>query len=139
MAYDYDDQNPPTYCVTCGQMLEPGARFCPNCGAAAGPNAAPNIGPGMADGSGAGYGAPAHVPNYLVWAILATICCCLPTGIVAIVFAAQVNGKLASGDYAGALGASRNARTWCWVSFGIGILSVVIHGFLGMASFLSRF
>ena len=48
MAYDYDDQEPPTYCATCGQMLEPEARFCPNCGAAAGPNAAPNIAPGMA-------------------------------------------------------------------------------------------
>ena len=39
--------------------------------------------------------APISVPNYLVQAILTTIFCCLPFGIVAIVFAAQVNGKLA--------------------------------------------
>jgi len=37
------------------------------------------------------------VPNYLVQAILCTICCCLPFGIVAIVYAAQVNGKVAGG------------------------------------------
>ena len=37
------------------------------------------------------------VPNYLVFAILATVFCCLPTGIPAIVYAAQVNGKLQAG------------------------------------------
>ena len=30
-------------------------------------------------------------PNYLVWAILSTLCCCQPLGIVAIIFAANVN------------------------------------------------
>ena len=52
------------------------------------------------DQTGVGGGAPP--PNYLVWAILTTIFCCLPFGIVSIVFAAQVNGKYAGGDYAGA-------------------------------------
>jgi hypothetical protein len=33
-------------------------------------------------------GAPAAVPNYLVLAII-TLFCCLPLGIVAIIFAAQ--------------------------------------------------
>ena len=40
--------------------------------------------------------------NYLVWAILSTLFCCLPLGIASIVFAAQVDGKYNSGDYAGA-------------------------------------
>ena len=40
---------------------------------------------------------PSYVPNHLVWAILSTLFCCLPLGIVSIVFAAQVNGKLAAG------------------------------------------
>ena len=47
-----------------------------------------------------------YVPNHLVWAILSTLFCCLPLGIVSIVFAAQVNGKLAVGDMAGAQEAS---------------------------------
>jgi uncharacterized membrane-anchored protein len=66
------------------------------------------------------------VPNYLVFAILATVFCCLPAGIPAIVFAAQVNGKLQAGDLAGAQAASRNAKTWCWVSFGVGLGSILI-------------
>ena len=66
--------------------------------------------------------APANVPNYLIPAILTTLCCCLPFGVVGIVFAAQVNGKLAAGDYAGAVRTSNQAKIWCWVSFGIGLL-----------------
>ena len=66
------------------------------------------------------------VPNYLVYAILCTVFCCLPLGIVAIVFAAQVNGKLAAGDYQGAVSYSQSARTWCWVSFWLGVIPIVI-------------
>jgi hypothetical protein len=61
------------------------------------------------------------VPNYLVFSILATVLCCLPAGIVAIVYAAQVNGKLQAGDIAGAQAASKNAKMWCWISFGVGL------------------
>jgi t-SNARE complex subunit (syntaxin) len=65
------------------------------------------------------------VPNYLVQAILTTVFCCLPLGIVSIVYAAQVNGKVAAGDRAGALESSRNARLWAWISFGVGLLGIV--------------
>lgn len=80
----------------------------------------------QADLGGAYGAAPAqNVPNYLVQSILVTVFCCLPIGIVAIVFAAQVNGKLQSGDYAGAVSASKNAKLWCWIAFGIGLVAVV--------------
>jgi hypothetical protein len=73
-----------------------------------------------------GYGQPGYhpgapIPNYLVQAILATLFCCLPFGIVSIVYAAQVNGKAAVGDFAGAMAASASARKWCWVSLGVGL------------------
>lgn len=68
---------------------------------------------------------PTHIPNYLVQSILCTLFCCLPFGIIAIVYAAQVNGKLEKGDIAGAQNASKNAKTWCWVSFGVGLVLVV--------------
>jgi len=42
--------------------------------------------------------------------------------IVSIVYAAQVNGKVAAGDRAGALQSSRNARMWAWISFGSGLV-----------------
>jgi Interferon-induced transmembrane protein len=59
--------------------------------------------------------------------VLVTLCCCLPFGIVAIIYAAQVNGKLAAGDIAGAREASKNARTWCWVALGCGVVAVAIY------------
>ncbi len=66
--------------------------------------------------------APAEkIPNYLVQSILVTLCCCLPLGIPAIVFAAQVNTKLAANDIVGALESSRKAKMWCWLAFGIGL------------------
>lgn len=77
--------------------------------------------------------APAYVPNYLVQAILATVFCCLPFGIAAIVFAAQVNGKLAAGDYAGAVQSSKQAKMWCWISVAAQIVLVMIPMIIYMA------
>jgi t-SNARE complex subunit (syntaxin) len=65
-----------------------------------------------------------------VWAILATIFCCVPFGIVAIVYAAQVDGKVAVGDYAGAVATSHKARNWCWISFAVGIVVWVVYSSL---------
>jgi hypothetical protein len=65
-------------------------------------------------------------PNYLVWAILTTILCCLPFGIVSIVYAAQVNSKWQMGDYEGAKLSSKNAKIWAWVAFAVGIAGVLI-------------
>lgn len=66
----------------------------------------------------------------LVWAILATLFCCLPLGIVAIVFAAQVDSKYNSGDYAGAQDASKKAALFSWISLGIGLLGGVAWGIM---------
>ena len=67
-------------------------------------------------------GMPARdVPTYLAQSILCTLFCCLPGGIVAIVYAAQVSSKLAVGDYAGATESSANAKRWVWISFGVGL------------------
>ena len=64
-----------------------------------------------------------EVPSYLVQAILATLFCCQPFGIVAIVYAAQVSNKLAAGDYHGAGDSSQKAKMWCWIAFGSGLLA----------------
>ncbi len=64
--------------------------------------------------------------NWLVESILVTIFCCLPFGIAGIVFATQVNSKLASGDYQGAVSASENAARWTKIGFWIGIISVIL-------------
>ena len=74
-----------------------------------------------------GQGAPGTPPkNYLVWSILSTIFCCIPFGIVAIVFASQVNTKWQAGDYAGAQQASQRAKTWTIVTVVVGIIAIAI-------------
>jgi len=50
--------------------------------------------------------------NYLVLSILATIFCCWPLGIPAILQASKVNSKFSEGDYDGAKEASRKAKNW---------------------------
>jgi Interferon-induced transmembrane protein. len=83
-------------------------------------------------GTPSGYGAPGPgtpgpaIPNYLVQSILVTLCCCLPLGVVAIVFSAQVNSKLAAGDIAGAQDASNKAKMFAWIGFGLGIVVMII-------------
>lgn len=76
-------------------------------------------------------------PNYLVFAILSTIFCCQILGIVSIVFAAQVNSKWASGDYQGALNASKNAKLWAWVAFGSGIVIALVFTLLAVFGVLA--
>lgn len=68
-----------------------------------------------------------HIPNYLVQAILVTLFCCLPAGVVAIVFAAQVNGHVAAGNLAEAQRLSNSAKTWCWVSFWVAAGLVIVY------------
>jgi hypothetical protein len=71
------------------------------------------------------YGSPP--PNYLVWAILSTLFCCLPLGIASIVFAAQVNSKFAAGDVAGAQASSRKAKNFAIWSAAIGFVVVGLY------------
>jgi len=76
---------------------------------------------------GQGGPPPQNIPNYLVHSILATLLCCLPTGIVGIVFASQVNSKLAMGDVAGAQQASDKAKMWSLISVGAGVVVVILY------------
>ena len=69
-------------------------------------------------------GTPTNVPNYLIPAILSAICC-FPLGIISIVFAAQVNGKVAAGDIAGAMQASKMAKIFSFVFLGLGIVGIL--------------
>ena len=77
------------------------------------------------------------VQNYLVFAILTTVFCCLPTGIPAIVYAAQVNSKLQAGDLAGAQVASNNAKMWCLISLGLGLGITALYAIMIMVGVLS--
>ena len=71
-------------------------------------------------------GAPASVPNYLVPAII-SLFCCLPLGIVGVIFAAQVNSKVAAGDTAGALDSSKKAKMFSFIAIGLGLAAIVCY------------
>src|SRR5438270_6684891 len=71
-------------------------------------------------------GGSAAVPNYMVPAII-SIFCCWPLAIPAIIFAAQVNGKVASGDVAGAQDSSKKAKMFSFIAIGLGLLGILIY------------
>ena len=81
--------------------------------------------------------ASATVPNYMVPAII-SVFCCAPPAIAAIIFAAQVNGKVAAGDIQGAMDASKKAKLFSFIGIGLGLLTwiivFVIWGVVGVAT-----
>ena len=93
------------FCTSCGVARADNATVCTNCGERV--RRFPPL---------------PQVPNYLVQAVLTAFCCCMPLGVVAIIYAAQVNSKLHTGDIPGAQAASRNAKMWCWIALGSGAL-----------------
>jgi len=76
---------------------------------------------------------PEKPNNHLVMAIITTILCCLPLGIVSIVFASQVNSKYTIGDYEGAEKASKNAKLFWIIALVLGL--VIIVGYAGFIFF----
>lgn len=60
-----------------------------------------------------------RVPTNMVWAVLTTLFCFPPTGIVAIVYASKVSGLQASGNIAGAVDASKKAKMWSIISVAV--------------------
>ena len=70
--------------------------------------------------------------NNLVLAILTTICCCLPFGIVAIIKASQVNNLFILKQYVAAQASADEAKKWSYIGIATGIVVYII-------SFLANF
>ena len=70
------------------------------------------------------------VANNLVLAIIASVAslmfCCLPHGVVSLIFATQVNKKAEAGDIQGATNAAKQAKMWAWISIIVSALWFVI-------------
>lgn len=69
------------------------------------------------------------VPNNLVWAILSTLLCCLPFGVVSIVYASRVDGKRAAGDIEGARKDARLAANWA-IASAVSVLAMFLVVFV---------
>lgn len=94
--------------------------------------------PYMANGAGHPGMPPMQIPpsitlmdrrpphDYLPIAVLTTVCCFWPTGIIAILKAVQVRTAIARGDMVTAEIASREARNFSFISLAVGIASIVL-------------
>lgn len=76
------------------------------------------------------------IPDYMAWAVISTVfavMCCCPiglVGIVAIVYASQVNTLVQHGHYSAAQRASDNAKIWCWITTIFAILGIPLTIFM---------
>lgn len=77
--------------------------------------------------------------NYLAWAVVVTILCCVPFGIVAIIKAASVNGLWNTGNYDKAYEASASAKKWIIITVIVGIVSQLLStGFMILSGVMSN-
>lgn len=79
------------------------------------------------------FGMNGKPDNYMVWAILSTILCCVPFGIVSIVYAGKVNGLWDQGQYVQAKDAADKAKMWAMIAAGGGVLAGLFGFILGIA------
>ena len=72
--------------------------------------------------------APPPMPdNYLALAIISTIFCCLPFGVVSIVYATQVESLYWKGRYEEAVDKSNKARKWAMISAGAAAAIIMLY------------
>ena len=85
---------------------------------------------------------PPMPDNYLVWAILSTVFCCLPLGIVSIINSTKVSSAYSMGDYTGAQKASDDAKKWAiWSAVAsciVWVLYIIFFVIIGAAGILSE-
>lgn len=78
---------------------------------------------------------PPMPSTYLGWNIAATLLCCIPAGIVGIIYSAMVRSKYSIGDYEGAAKASSRASLWLIISIVVGIIWGVCAVALNIVTF----
>ncbi len=105
------------FCSKCGNECVEGAAVCPKCGCAL---------------QGAQIVAP-KICNNLILAIISMICCCIPTGIVAIIYSLKVDSYVLSGQIEEAKAAANSAQTWAVVGIVLGLISSVLYFIFGFA------
>ena len=71
---------------------------------------------------------PINWVPYLVLSIVTTLCCCLPFGIVGIVYATKINSAMNSGNYEEAQRSARTAKIWIIVAAVVGVIANIIVG-----------
>jgi len=104
-------------CPSCGQSNVDNAAVCSGCRVKLEPQNSPETG-------------TQYLPNYLAPAVIVTFICCMPLGAVALIFAAQVDGRRLAGQWEDAKKSSESARLWCWIAFGVGVVFWTLYAAL---------
>ena len=108
------------FCKQCGAQVPDGASFCTQCGYPQGdqqPNlttAAPPVDL---------IANPQSLNDYLVQNVLSTFCCCLPAGVVGIVFSINAGSARDRGDWTAAQKNARYAKYCFWTALLLGFLT----------------
>lgn len=66
---------------------------------------------------------PPCPPTFMAWSIISMICCCMPGGIVAIIFSALTSGAYSNGDYEKAKKMSERAEWAIIISIVLGLVT----------------
>jgi hypothetical protein len=114
------------FCTNCGNQLPDAAARCLKCGADQGQVAVPPIVTGP------------NPDNYLVAAVLLSLCWCTPLGLVALVYAGKGSGAKEAGNTQMATELAEKARLWTWIAFGAGALIWVGYALIVMLGVLSE-
>ena len=130
------------FCKNCGNQVNDGTKFCPKCGQVidGAPQQQVYQQPAQA------YQQPLQQRPYkpdshMVLAILTTIFCCLPLGIVAILQANKVDKFYHMGEYDEANAASQSAKKWSIIGIIVGFISIclsLLYYFLVLAVAVSE-
>lgn len=70
--------------------------------------------------------------NWLVESILVTLLCCLPFGVVGIIFSTKVDTLWNTGQREEAIKASQDAAKWVKIGFFVGIGAYILYGIMLM-------
>ena len=110
------------FCTKCGAQNSDASVRCEKCGEVL---PAPVVAQAGEESNNAAANMP-PVNNYLVPAILSTVCCCQPFGIVSIIYASQVTKKINEGNYQGAVESSKKAKFWFILAIVLGLIGNVV-------------
>ncbi|MEJ6791858.1 MAG: CD225/dispanin family protein [Lacinutrix sp.] len=70
---------------------------------------------------------PPRPSNYLALAIISTIACCMPLGIVSIIYSTKVDSAYNDGNYELAESSSKKAKNWGIAGLSTGVIAIVLY------------
>ena len=99
------------YCKNCGKEISNDAVTCPSCGEPM--KKAENPLP--------------EIDSHMTGAILVTLFCCMPFGIISILKASKVSGFVVAGNYEQAYKYAKEADKWIKISLFCGIICYIFY------------